>query len=57
MVERKLLNLEIINFQGVEVRTIFGLKSPNFEIIKLIMSMKQLKVKGYVWCWNESNWG
>ena len=32
---------------GVEVRTIFGLKSTNFEIIKLDNEHVQFKVKGY----------
>ena len=32
---------------GVEVRTIFGLKSTNFEIIKLNNEHVQFKVKGY----------
>ena len=41
---------------GVEARTIFGLKSTNFEIIKGEGTIK-FNVKGYrTWCWIEPNW-
>lgn len=41
---------------GVETRTLLGLKSTNFEIIKEDNKIK-FQVKGYGHrCWNESNW-